>query len=165
MRLRENKKASTTDAIFWIILLFVMGLFIPIGYQIVQSVNDGFQGVSDDLQNHSNSKKIMGDLNNDFGPLFDGIFLMIFVGMGIVSIIFAMLIRSSPAFYFVAIIVMVVIIFVGAILANQYATYSETPVIAAVAANFPMMNFIFDHFILIILTFVGLLSIVIWAKS
>ena len=161
----EDSKGSVVDGIGWIIILLVLGLMVPIGMQITSGINTQFQGLDDNLVNHSQSKNIMGSLNNDYPSLFDGIFFMIFIGIVLVSIVLALSIKTNPAFFFISIIAIVIIIILAGIFANVYATYAESAQVAQFEDDFPIMNFIFDNLVFMIVVLIGILAVVIWAKT
>ena len=165
MNLKSSKKGSIADGIVWIAFLLVGAVFMLVGYMVLSGVNTGIQNLDDTSgANMTQAKNIMGDFTSKYPSTFDGAFLMLMVGLLITSIIFALLIDSNPAFFMTGIIVIIILLIIAGIFGNFYIQISETTGLSSFAQSFPIMNFFFNHIVLVVITFIGILAIVIWAK-
>lgn len=106
----------------------------------------------------------VGDINNRFPSLFDGILAFIFMGVMAGSIVLALFIDTNPAFFFISLFIMVAMIIVGTILANVYDIQANSGVLAAQAQQFPITGFIMNNFVYLIVIYGFVISIVVYAK-
>ena|SRR3990167_4886132 len=162
-----NKKGSTSDAVIWIVMLVMMGVLFPIGLILMDNINDAIQNTVIGNQTGIGSVAVRASINDQagrFDELLDGIFVFIFFGMLISTLIFAAYIDASPATFFIGIVVIIIILVLAAMLANFMEVYEQNSVVSSFMNRLPMTQFIFDNFVFIILVFIILTSIIVWAK-
>lgn len=157
----KNRKASTADTFFWVIATFMIAMLIPIGYVFISNANDVIQ--TNNVFSPT-AKTNLQSATNRYPSLFDGIFLLFFFGVLIGSIVLALFIDTNPAFFFVSIFIMIIMLVVGGMLANVFDVQKNS-VISPYVAAFPMTLFVFENFVTIILVYAFLLAIVIYAKT
>jgi uncharacterized membrane protein YjgN (DUF898 family) len=164
MKLFErNKKANAiSEGIFILVVLTVLGIITVIGFSVFNMVNDEIQA---DPEMSADSKAVSDTLNTQYPALFDGIFLFLVVGLWIAAIIFSFMIDTSPIFLVITIILLIIVLFISALLANAYGDVTEDSTFAADAIRFPMMNFVFSHFVETILVIMISVSIALFVKS
>lgn len=158
-----NKKANAIlDTLVVVVILFVLGIIVVFGNKILTEVNSDIQA---DASMSNDSKKFIGDMNTQYPTLFDGIFLFILVGSWICSIIFSFMIDTHPIFIVISIILLIVILFAAALLANSYSDITSDSSLATYAVNYPNINFVMSHIVQVVLVIAATIMIALFAKS
>lgn len=155
-----NKK-GISDGILWVVLIFIIFIIIVTGFFVNNSLNTAI--AASDLGNES--KQMVSDFNSDYPAIFDGLMVTFFFGLLLASFLAAILIDTNPAVYFIGLILFMVILVIGAFLANAAINFSESSAIANYAAEFPMSLFILNNFVIILVVYIALFMVVIWGKT
>ena len=158
----KSKKAGLPDGFFLIVAFFAIAILFILMYVILSNFNDKIQELS---AVHQVGKDLSSDLLGKYVPLFNQMFLFIVIGLGIAVLAGAWFIASHPALFWISVPILAFIIFVGAVFANIYAEITDNQEISAYADEFTFINFIFEHFVMIIMVFVLLLALVLFGKG
>jgi len=134
----KNKKASVQDIIFIIISIVVIAVGSLIVYKIHNSINTEFQASSDIT---SKGKLAMSQIDNMFPTVLDNSFLLLVIGLCIVAIALAAMVRVHPVFFVFFIIVMVIIVFLAGVFSNIYQGIASQSEFTALADNLTFMTF------------------------
>ena len=171
VRMRKNRKGAVSDILVIMIIIFTVALTMVIGAKIYSETNDAIQS-SSTFPNRS--KVLMDTMDSKIGPLFNGMFLFLFVGIVIGGVVLASRVEVTPAFFIMGIIVFVIAIALAAIFTNIYekATGLETKNDTLVKSNeltstanrFGIMNNIMGNFPIYMLIPGTLILIVLYAK-
>lgn len=129
------------DVIGVMIALVVLVVSLYIGHAFWDEVSAS--GVLTESSNAS--QPIIEEVDFYFGNVTDNLVLAVFVGLLIGGIISAVLSRAHPAFYFIAIIVIIFLIIVGAIISIWYSSFSESSEFAGFINEYPKTHFIMNH--------------------
>lgn len=156
-----NKKGSTSDAVVWLVMLVMMAILFPIGLMLMDNLNDGIQ---EQQIGSTESLSQVQNFTDRFPSLFDGIFVFLFMGMLIATLLFALFIDSNPALFFVGIVVVVIVLVLAAMLGNTVDHWINSPVISGYTSQFPMTSFIWNNIVFIVITWIVVVGVVIWAK-
>lgn len=97
--------------------------------------------------------------------LFDVLLILLLFGTFIASIIGAFLIPSHPAFFIISFILMLILAAVTTVLSNIYYEFASTTQLAAVANNYPVMNFIFTNLPALFVLATFIIAIVMYGRS
>lgn len=117
-RLRSNKKnGSIQDVLFIIISLVVLTVATLLVYKVMNEVNQKMQDNSDITDNGKNA---MNQLENNFTGVLDNSFMLLVIGLSIVAISLAAMVRVHPVFFVFFIILLVIIVFLSGIFSNIY---------------------------------------------
>ena len=93
--LRRNKKGSLQDILFIGIALLILGVSILFGYFFVSEINDHLQ--ANDVV-PTRAKSASTSLTGQFTTTIDNSFLFLALGLGMITLIFAALVRIHPIF-------------------------------------------------------------------
>ena len=160
-KLIRNRRGSWIDILFIIAIMFAITLTFTIGWMMMSKVNTEFQAKLD-----STEAKTLIQTNTDrYTGLFDGIFLFVFFGTWIATLIGALFIDTHPAFFFISIILLVIACVIGAALANGYADFAANTSISDYADDFTYIPFIMQHYVQIIIFMVCSISVALYAKA
>lgn len=155
-----NKKGST-DLMFLIIVLFTVVLSSVLVYYTYSKVNDelanlGFSGEA--MEASESVKSGLGFL--------DYFFLMCFIGMMIVMVLLAFMIRSHPALFLIFIILMILTVVVSTSISNAWYSLSvDTELASTISTKFPISNFLMRNLPLEVAVFGIVLLIITYSKT
>lgn len=157
-----NKKGSVLfDMIYIALMVFFIGMCFVVGWLFFSKVNDQFQA-SPDIS--TEGKAIMSNTNTRMTTWLDGVFLTVFIGLYIGSLILAFQIDSHPIFFPISIIIFIILIIVSAVLGNTFYQFAADSQITPYAEGFTIIPFAMNHFVQIILVMGFGLSWVMWGK-
>ena len=125
-----NKKGSMLDLIFIAVTILTFAVATLIVFKVSNSINDGLQdidGVTD------KAKSEFSRVNNIYVDVIDNMALFLFVGLSIVALILASLVRFHPVFFVFFILLIVVMIFLAGIMSNVYIEMANTTALQAEA--------------------------------
>lgn len=161
IKLRKNKKGIAADMIYGAVMLFALAFVLIIGYVVYTNMMPELRNSALNTSAETIAALESGqDIIDTFDYLWVGILVAIILGIALTS----MFVKVHPAFYFVLIIVLAITILLSSIFSNMYAEISSTTEINATSA-FPMQNYAFSQFPLVMLI-VGIIGIIIlFSKS
>lgn len=133
------KKGSAFDTLFISVFIFSFIIVCIVVYSVASKV-------SDDLQSQGSlSPTAQVDLDNTidrFPSIFDNIMIAIIIGLSLVSVVGAFIIRSNPIFFFVAIIMLLTIGVINVVLKDTFFAFAQDNEMGQYANAFPKSTFI-----------------------
>lgn len=129
-----------------VVLLFIIGFSGLFAYNILTELNDDIQ--SDDTFDNT-SKQLSADFTEDYPSIMDGGFMMVFVILWVAILVCAYYFEEHPVFMFVGVLVLVVLIGVAGSLSNTYEEFATDSDFNTFSINFPMTDFIINHYLLV----------------
>lgn len=159
MFFRRNKKGSLQDIIVIGVVLLFFGVVLLIGSLVMGRFNDAIQAHTDIP---TNAKTASAALNSEYGGSLDYGFLMLAVGLGIVMLILAALVRIHPVFIPLFFIGLVIVIFLCGIFSNIYQEMAENSHLTAYADELVFTSYILEYLPLVVGVFGILLMIVMY---
>jgi hypothetical protein len=138
-----RKRGSITDLPYIMAGIFSFIFVAILVTYIVSSFNTQIQ--SNSLMPAS-AKSASSTMSNSFPQVIDGSILFLFFGMVIISIVLASFISVHPVFIIFYIFELILLVYVGAGIADAYQVVIETPALAAVAAKYTTATFFFRYF-------------------
>lgn len=121
IQMRKDKKAQVTDVIFVLATLVSIAIVMVVGGFIYMKVGTGLQ--ESGIQGNS-SEQAYKDMGVAF-PIFDNSFLFVIIGLISALVVSSFFIPSHPIFLWINIGGFLVLIFIGAVLANSYGSVIE----------------------------------------
>ena len=158
----NNKKGGITDGIFIVVGIFMIAIIFLLVYVMVSKVNTELQKSSIISQQ---GKDVANDLMGRYPKLFDNLFLFIVIGFGIAIIAGAWFINSHPALFWISIPILAFIIWLGGLYANIYTEFINHDTISDYSKDFPIMNFVFKNYIVLIMVYILMLAVALYAKQ
>jgi len=159
MGVTMNKKGSFDDIIILIIVALVLATTTIVCYMMLSKVNNAFQE-SPDIP--PVAKTILSDNTNRYVALFDGVFLVVFIMLGIGSLLLASQINTNPVFMPISILLFIVMIILSAIIGNVYYDISHS---IDYSGTFTIIPFVMNHIVQIMLGLGFLLAVVMYGRS
>ena len=158
----KHKKGFMGDALFNIVYLFFIGIFIISFYMIISNI-DTIWSSNPDIPEQS--KNIFGRYADRFAATNDSMFLLITIGFMIAIVVSAILIRSHPVFGVIAIIIMIVFVAASIYITNSFREFTSNSEIGSYALDFPMMTTIINNLPKFALFMMVVFIIVLFAKG
>ena len=158
----KSKKGSYFDLFYIAIVLFVSALMIFVGFLVVSTFNNKIQAQSDIS---ASTKAMINDkIAGKYPPVFDKLYLLVFIGSLLTALIGAWMIDTHPVFFIVGIIILIVICIITIALHNTYERFIAEPAFSSMVVSFPIINFFMQHILQIIIACAILVMIVLYAK-
>lgn len=137
---RRNKKGSAQDLILIVVVALVFGLLTLFMFKITDSFNDKFQDL--DIDTPGESKAASATMTGHFTGAVDNGFLLLLIGLSIVSLVLASLVRIHPIFIPLFLIAWMFILFLSGVFANIYSEAASTPILSAEADQLTFISLI-----------------------
>jgi len=112
-----KKKASIQDVLYIIITIVVITVGTLLVYKIHNEINSKFQA-SEDITDKG--KTAMDELEGIYTGVLDNTFMLLVVGLCIVAVALAAMVRIRPVFIVFFIILLLIIIFLAGVFSNVY---------------------------------------------
>lgn len=158
-KVRKNKRGSLQDLIVIGSLLLFFGLILLIGSKVMGEFNTEIQAHSDIP---ARAKTASASLNAEYGGSLDYGFLMLAIGLGIVTLILAAAVRIHPVFIPLFFIGLIIVIFLCGILSNVYQEMAANSLLTANADELVFTSHILNYLPFIVGIFGILLMIVMY---
>lgn len=161
--MRQNKskkwgrKGSLIDLVLIGAAVFVFAIVLLIGFRVQSGLNDQFQASS---LLPAEAKTASATLTNDMPGVLDNILPFAMIGLGIVTLILASLVRIHPVFIPLFIIGLVIIIFLTGIYSDVYQEMAASPELSTYADQLTFTGFVLSYLPFIVGIFGFLLMIV-----
>jgi hypothetical protein len=143
-----DKRAQYVQLALTIVVLFVFVIIAVFVYQASSQINDAIQ-VDDSMS--VESKETLDSINTSYPSVFDGIGMFVFVGLWIFSLVLAYYSSSNTVMIFISLFVIAALAIVGMVLNNVWVSVYDDADTGSFAASFPMMNFIFSNYLLVVI--------------
>ena len=131
-QLRRNKKGSVLDLIFLGMFALVFAFTILIGFKITTEFNTIIQANADIP---TEAKTASTSLLSEYSTSLDYGFLFFIVGLSMVVMILAALVRVHPIFIVLYVIGLVMVIFFAGIFSNIYQEMADSTEMAALSGQ------------------------------
>lgn len=154
-----NKKGSLSDIAGMSIIIVILAIMVLFGYKITDELNTEFQANSDI---DSYGKQASTDLVAHYPGIIDNSFLLLAVGLGIVSVVLAAMVRVHPIFLVFYILALLILIFVCGAFSNIYEEMSLDTNLSSLADRLTVIGTIMTYLPLIVGVFGTLLAIVMY---
>lgn len=156
-----NKKGSLLDPLLIIIILFAFGFMAILGYKVSDSLNDSIQSGTALQQSQ---KDLVQSFHDSYISIFDIGFLVVFVLLFVGILIGSYLIDTSPVFLPIFLFLSIFLIILTAILGNVFYD-GTTGSLAVERASFPIITFIMNNFLKIIIITILCSATIMYGKS
>lgn len=152
--MQKNKKKklncrgnSALDLLMVLVVLVVFALSVFFGKMILNDLNTDLQ--TDDMLNNE-SKEVLNSQNESYSPLFDGLFVFLFILLWGLVLVSAFLIDAHPVFFIFMVILLIFSFVVAIYLGNTWEELiTENEELVAVADTMPMTTWILNHLLMV----------------
>ena len=155
-----NKKGSAQDLIMVMVILTVFAIVTLIMFKLTGAFGDQI-GTMSGIPTEATAST--AKLTGYFSTSMDSIFLLLTIGLAIVALVLASMVRVHPVFIVFFILVWFLVIFLSGVMSNIYQEMAESPVLVAESAQLPFISTIMTYLPLIIAV-IGVLLMVVMHK-
>lgn len=166
---RMSKRGSVVDAIPVMIYFFVFATIAAVCYVVFSGLITAnfftMLTATGQAQNVNNPNFTAANFQQDGQNAFnviDAISIFVFFGTAIASMLGALLLRTHPAFFFIAIVVLLMQVIIAMAFANTWNVMINNASFAPALAQFPITDFFLEHFPLLVFGVTILISIVLY---
>lgn len=140
------------------ILTFVLLVVFVFGFIMINSwgdtIVDEFTGEFTEANGYSNeSIAAITTADTGYSPVIDSIGMLVIIALWILVFVLAYNSSSHPALAFLSIIIVVILAFVGMMLANTWTDMTDDSDFSSKATSYPMLNFVMTNFLVWVLAF------------
>ena len=146
-KLRRSKRGSVQDILFIGVAMLFFSMVLLIGFKITNSFNDQIQ-VDDTIATFDIDGKARASsttLTGFYSGIIDDSFLFLTIGLAIIALIFAALVRIHPIFIPFFFIALLFVIFLCGIFSNIYQEMAASPSLASEAAALTFTSLIMTY--------------------
>jgi len=142
-----NKKGSLQDLILIGVILLFASITILLGFKIMTEIDSQIQssGVIDDYDTGSHAQTASSTLKGYYPGVIDNTFLFLAIGLSMVTLILAALVRIHPMFIALFLIGLLIVIFVTGIFSNIYQEMAANSQLATEAAQLIFISHIMEY--------------------
>lgn len=157
--LRIGKKGTADDLVLIVVVLFVFALVLVVVFKVSDSLNTEFQA-NDKLTDKG--KGAYENINNLYSGVLDNSFMLLTIGMSLMAIALAAMVRIHPIFIAFFIFVWLIVIFLSATFSNIYQTIAADSSMVGVANQLTFTSQIMGSLPWIVAVVGALLAIVMY---
>ncbi len=131
----KHKKGSIQDLVFVMVVVIVFAVILIIGFKISDEWNTAFSNSASvqKIDTDSRARGAMNSINNMYPGVIDNSFMLLIIGLCIVALALAMMVRVHPVFFVFFIIVLVIVVFLGGALSNIYLEIANQEEMSSIA--------------------------------
>lgn len=145
-----------------IVVLFIIAIAGVIGYKVIK---DNADDMAADPSINPQANATMQQVKTQYPDLTDNGFIFILGLMWILAIIASFFVDAHPVFLILAIVVLIIVLFIGAAVENVYAEFIDEPDIRTEAQSFSKTNWIMDHLVMVILAISVTIILALYGKN
>lgn len=158
LSLTGKKGNVILDGILVLIVVFVFGIMAFLGYKVMGDLNSDIQA---DPDISATAKTELDDLNTRYPTFFDNLFIFLLVLLIGFVVVASFVVDTNPLFFIFAIVLIIVLLFVGGSLSNAYEEISTDSELGDASQVMPKTYFVMTHLIetLVIIAFIVLIAL------
>lgn len=155
-----NKNGSVLDLIYVVCaILFVTIVFI-VAYHFGSSITSSALG-----EGSTEGTAMLDRMDTGLLPVFDYLVVAIVFGSFLSLLVAGYFLRSSPVFFVIAFFIIILNLILAVVFNRVWETITSVETLSTTVAAFPMTNFIFSNFPIIVVGMGFLISIVVYGLS
>lgn len=135
----RRKKGSIDDLILIMVVVVIVGFVVLIGYNVLSTLNDKIQ-TTDFFD--ANAKSTFANVTSKFPGVIDNTFLLLTIGLCIIAMFLAYLVRFSPVFFVLFIVFVPILLFITAAFSNIYTEAADSAALSSAASDLVFMSHI-----------------------
>lgn len=136
-----NKRGSLQDLIFIGVILLFTSMVVLIGFKLTTEIDSQIQGMNVlDVQGKAASTKLVAV----YPGSIDNTFLILAIGLSLITLVLAALVRIHPMFIFFYFIGLTIVIYVSGIFSNIYQEMAGDAEFSALANQLTFIDHIME---------------------
>lgn len=166
-RLKKDKKGSLQDLFIIIGILLFFSFIGLISLKMLNNFNDVAQGI-DLISSDPLTSAASNDLTSKYGTTINSGFLLLAIGLSLASMILASLVRISPIFIFIFILLLPFVVIVSGVASNVFQEMAAAEVLATEVSQLTFISHIMTYlpfFVSIIGVLIMVVSYKLWKNA
>jgi len=155
----RNRKGSITDLPYIMAGIFGFAITVVLISLLVYHTDDRFQDIS---VIDSRAKDASEDMSTGFPDMMNGAIVFVFFVLCVISLVLASLVEHHPAFLIFYILEWVLLVVVGAGIANAYQAVIEHEALSVISSSFTLSTSFFRFFPFVVAIMGMLLAIIMY---
>lgn len=143
--------------------MFAMGLTILFGRLLLTSFNTEL-GDNSTTPLSPVGLQILQDNNERYTPVFQSVFVIVWIGLFLATIVSAFFIRTHPVFFVVGIFILAIYTLMNAIYSDIYGEVIATEELAAAGTQMSVITYVMQYFPFFMIFFAVIVVIVLYSK-
>ena len=158
-----NKKCNAIlDTAMVVVVLVVMGVLSIITWSVWGDLSPE---VYDAVNESTEATESLDVIDNNYTSLFDGIFLFVFMGLWIMTLVASWMIDSHPIFFAISLILFVIVLVGAVYLGNFYEEIITDSAFNDAYQDFPATHYILTNLLMFGIVIGSSIMIVLYGKS
>ncbi|MBA7492224.1 hypothetical protein ES702_02773 [subsurface metagenome] len=158
----KNRKGDIiTDTLTFVGFIFVFALLAYLVYPFLQDINTDVQN---DASYTATSKTHFSSFTTRYPKMVDGMFVVFVIIFTVLIGLTSFFLDTNPIFFVIALILLVVLLFVGAVLSNTHAEITEDSDYTNVKTLYPNMDRILNNLPALILFEFAMVALILYSK-
>jgi len=157
--LRKNKKGSLTDLIVIGAVLLAIAVSVLLGYRLMDGINDQVGGMAGMPAEATTSATT---LTGYFPTVIDISFMLLAIGLGLVTLVLAAMVRVHPVFIPLFIIGLIILLILCGVFSNIYQEMADNEELIEYSDDLTFISHFLTYLPLIVFVFGILLMIVMY---
>ena len=157
-----NKSGSMLDMTMILVSLFLFAFVTVMMYNVYGQFTDNVNQM--EAFNNTYAQHVESQTEATFTTL-DFVYAFLLILFTVLAVVSAFAIRTHPIFFVVSIVMLVILVIIGAIMANVYSDLESEQGTYLDDSNFNIIPFVMQHFPTLLLVVGALLSVAMFAKS
>ena len=155
-----GKKGSLQDVIMMAIILLFVAMTVLLGYKVMTELDNEIQ--TKDITNNVNARAASTKLVGYYPGVIDNSILFLAIGLGIVTLILAAMVRFHPVFVPFFFIGLTIVVFISGMFSNIYQEMAANSNLVTQADNLIFISNILENLPFIVGVFGIILMIVMY---
>jgi len=160
--LKHKKGNAILDTAMVIIVLIVMGVLTIVTWSVWGDISPQ---IYEDVNDTTEATESLDVIDDNYSSLFDGIFLFIFLGLWIMTLVASWMIDTHPIFFAVSLILFVIVLIGAIYLGNFYEEIITDSSFNNAYQDFPATHFILTNLLMFSIIIGSSIMIVLYGKT
>ena len=156
-----NKKGGIQDLLVIPIFIFITIVSLFVAHELYIEIVPELQEFT---EFNSTTHQEIFQSTDSLLVSYDYIFLAILMAMTLGMIAVSITIPTSPIYFMIYIMLMVISVTISGALANGYYEFTRSAEFLAIKGSFPIADFIMNHFPLYVMAIIIIAAVVLYAK-
>ena len=163
LNFNQSKKANAVlDTAMVIVVITIFGIFSILSWNVWQDISPDVRESVGDMPEANESLNI---IDERYPSLFDGLFLFIFVGLWITTLVASFMIDAHPIFFFVSLILLIVVLAGTVYIGNFYEEIITSDTLGDSYSDFPAMHHILSNLLIYAVVIGFSIMLVLYGKT
>lgn len=157
-----RKRGNVQELMFIVAVGIMFMISILVGFKLNNALNDQLQNISDFPDEAKDASRVV---NERFGTIFDFAFVVLFIGLYLVTLISAWFLDSSPIFFIISLVLTILILIAIALLTNVTQGIVGNGAFVGILDRLPIIYFFATNLFKISVVMAGGILIALYAKN